>query len=59
MFDNVYLNDIIERNNLCEDSYIDQVVDALVSSVDSQTNPNATIIFIMASEFLRHRANIL
>ena len=59
MFDNVYLNDVIERNNLREDSYIDQVVDALVSSVDSQTNPNATITFIMASEFLRHRANIL
>lgn len=39
MFDNVYLNDVIERNNLREDSYIDQVVDVLASSVGSLTNP--------------------
>lgn len=39
VFNNVYLSDVIERNNLRENNYIDDVVDVLASSVGSLTNP--------------------
>lgn len=39
VFDNVYLSDVIERNNLRENNYIDDVVDVLASAVGSLSNP--------------------
>lgn len=39
LFNNVYINDIIERNNLKEDNNIDSVINVLASSVGSLTNP--------------------
>ena len=39
VFNNVYLSDVIERNNLRENNYIDDVVDVLASAVGSLTQP--------------------
>ena len=39
LFDNTYLNDIIERNNIRKDNVLDATIDILASSVGSLANP--------------------
>ena len=39
LFENTYLKDIIERNNIYKDEILDKTVDILSSSVGSLTNP--------------------
>ena len=39
LFDNAYLNDIIERNNIRKDNVLDATIDILASSVGSLANP--------------------
>ncbi len=39
VLDNVYLKDVIERNDLREENHIGNIVDVLASSVGSLTNP--------------------
>ena len=39
LFDNTYLKDIIERNNIKRDDVLDSLVDMIASSIGSLTNP--------------------
>lgn len=40
LFDNTYINDIIERNNIEKNVILDNLIDMLASSVGSLTNPS-------------------
>lgn len=40
LFNKVYLNDIVDRNNLHGDNILDNLVNILASSIGSMTNPN-------------------
>lgn len=39
LFNNTYINDIVERNNIQKDDILDSVINMLASSVGSLTNP--------------------
>ncbi len=40
LFQNTYLNDIVERNNIQKDGKLDVIVNMVASSIGSLTNPN-------------------
>lgn len=40
LFQNTYLNDIVERNNIQKDGKLDAIVNMVASSIGSLTNPN-------------------
>jgi hypothetical protein len=40
LFENTYLNDIVERNNIQKDDKLEAIVNMIASSIGSLTNPN-------------------